>query len=447
MVTSRPFLAKIPASLASVSGAKPVQPEMPIFTLVCADAGAARRTKPRRRHDHLQLHLTPPVQKRRNPALPASQHGAEARSQLCKKQHVSAARPAARSRQRLPGRHRRARLLSYDAKLLRGFCPERELGLEEFGGLFRSCRRPSDRARIRASARVRAPADREWPRRWRALSFLMMSGGVPAGAISMNQPEKSKPGKVSATAGMSGAADSRWVEAVASARNAPLRRCDSRIDAENTPAWVRPAIVSCKPLLMLTDGISSNFVPARLLSACAVTPARLRGPSTDIDILPGAALSSAISSGKRLGRHVGMHHHDLMASRHERDRRKILDRIVAQILHHVGIGDERGRGREEEGVAVGRRTRRRLRADHIAGARLVLDHEALAESDRKLVGDHARHHIGTCARGLRDDEGDRPLRPVLCRSMLREQQVRSSQRATAIGRLMFALPRLRCYED
>src|SRR5262245_2008859 len=44
IVTSRPFLAKMPASLASVSGAKPVQPEMPIATLVpCASAGPVER--------------------------------------------------------------------------------------------------------------------------------------------------------------------------------------------------------------------------------------------------------------------------------------------------------------------------------------------------------------------------------------------------------------------
>src|SRR6476660_4009027 len=41
MVTSRPFFAKMPASLARVSGAKPVQPEIPMTTLVpCASAGA-----------------------------------------------------------------------------------------------------------------------------------------------------------------------------------------------------------------------------------------------------------------------------------------------------------------------------------------------------------------------------------------------------------------------
>src|SRR3954454_1975217 len=40
MVTSRPFFAKMPASLARVSGAKPVQPEVPMATLVpCASAG------------------------------------------------------------------------------------------------------------------------------------------------------------------------------------------------------------------------------------------------------------------------------------------------------------------------------------------------------------------------------------------------------------------------
>ena len=36
IVTSRPFLAKMPASLARTSGAKPVQPEIPIETFVCA---------------------------------------------------------------------------------------------------------------------------------------------------------------------------------------------------------------------------------------------------------------------------------------------------------------------------------------------------------------------------------------------------------------------------
>src|SRR3954465_5813054 len=42
IVTSRPFLAKMPASLARVSGAKPVQPEIAMVTLVCAAAGATR---------------------------------------------------------------------------------------------------------------------------------------------------------------------------------------------------------------------------------------------------------------------------------------------------------------------------------------------------------------------------------------------------------------------
>src|SRR5215475_4413442 len=44
IVTSSPFLAKMPASLARVSGAKPVHPEMPMVTLVpCAAAGVAKR--------------------------------------------------------------------------------------------------------------------------------------------------------------------------------------------------------------------------------------------------------------------------------------------------------------------------------------------------------------------------------------------------------------------
>ena len=44
IVTSRPFFLKMPASLASVSGAKPVHPEMPMPTLTSsASAGVAGR--------------------------------------------------------------------------------------------------------------------------------------------------------------------------------------------------------------------------------------------------------------------------------------------------------------------------------------------------------------------------------------------------------------------
>src|SRR5258707_12247518 len=44
MVTSRPFFLKIPALLASVSGAKPVHPEIPMATLgSSAKAGAETR--------------------------------------------------------------------------------------------------------------------------------------------------------------------------------------------------------------------------------------------------------------------------------------------------------------------------------------------------------------------------------------------------------------------
>ena len=43
MFTSSPFFLKMPASLASVSGAKPVQPDMPIETAVSAAAEPAAR--------------------------------------------------------------------------------------------------------------------------------------------------------------------------------------------------------------------------------------------------------------------------------------------------------------------------------------------------------------------------------------------------------------------
>jgi len=46
MLTSSPFFLKMPASLASVSGAKPVHPEMPILSLVsCAEAEAGKTSR------------------------------------------------------------------------------------------------------------------------------------------------------------------------------------------------------------------------------------------------------------------------------------------------------------------------------------------------------------------------------------------------------------------
>ena len=44
----------------------------------------------------------------------------------------------------------------------------------------------------------------------------MIAGGTPVGAASANQPAKSKPGKVSATAGTSGNSGSRLSDVTAS---------------------------------------------------------------------------------------------------------------------------------------------------------------------------------------------------------------------------------------
>ena len=72
-----------------------------------------------------------------------------------------------------------------------------------------------------------------------------------AGAISMNQPPKSKPGSVAEIKGTSGKAVLFLFAGTAIARNAPSQISDSTTEIENTPTSVRPAIVSWTPLWML----------------------------------------------------------------------------------------------------------------------------------------------------------------------------------------------------
>jgi hypothetical protein len=83
----------------------------------------------------------------------------------------------------------------------------------------------------------------------------------------------------------------------------------------------------------------------------------------------------------------------------------------------VRIGDQRRRTRKKERVAVGRRAGRELRADHIAAARAILEHDRLADPRRKRIGDGAADQIGTAAGGLRADELDRAVGPGLALSL------------------------------
>ena len=61
------------------------------------------------------------------------------------------------------------------------------------------------------------------------------------------------------------------------------------------------------------------------------------------------------------------------------DRRKILHRVVRQLAHQVWIDREIARLSDHQRVAVGRRFRRGVGAEHARRARAIVDHDLLAE--------------------------------------------------------------------
>ena len=93
------------------------------------------------------------------------------------------------------------------------------------------------------------------------------------------------------------------------------------------------------------------------------------------------------------------------------DGREALGRIVG-CLAQDRLHGERGVGREQECVAVGRRPGDRLGADDAARPAPVLDDELLAECLGELVGPGPADEVAGPARRVGQDQLDRPLRPA-----------------------------------
>ncbi len=128
--------------------------------------------------------------------------------------------------------------------------------------------------------------------------------------------------------------------------------------------------------------------------------------------LPGFFLAYSTSSLHRLDADRGMNDEAADDVADAADRIEALDRIVgglAQGRHHR----QRRVGRQEKVVAVGRRLRCRLGADHAAGAAAVLDHELLAEGLAEFVGPGTPDRVGGAARRIGQDDLDRALGPAL----------------------------------
>jgi hypothetical protein len=99
-------------------------------------------------------------------------------------------------------------------------------------------------------------------------------------------------------------------------------------------------------------------------------------------------------------------------ARNEGDGRKILQRIVFDLLGHDRL-DHEGRACEQQRVAVGRRDRGRLGADGRAAAGFVVDHDRLAELALQLLRQQAREDVVRRARRVGHDDSNWLARKTL----------------------------------
>ena len=111
--------------------------------------------------------------------------------------------------------------------------------------------------------------------------------------------------------------------------------------------------------------------------------------------------------------HIGMGHQHLMTARDHGDGLEILHGIIGHPLHQEGVRRQSSGSRDEKGVAIGRGARCCCGADDIGAAGLVLDDDPLPKGTGQTIRQNARHHIGTGAASLRDDEGQGTRRPGL----------------------------------
>ncbi len=104
----------------------------------------------------------------------------------------------------------------------------------------------------------------------------------------------------------------------------------------------------------------------------------------------------------------GIDHQDLEALRELRDRREVLQRIVAGRGRNRRIDGEHAGVANQQRIAVRRRRCDRAGAQRAAGPRPVLHHARLAELRNESRGD-PRRDVGRAARCARNDQLDRVI--------------------------------------
>jgi hypothetical protein len=106
---------------------------------------------------------------------------------------------------------------------------------------------------------------------------------------------------------------------------------------------------------------------------------------------------------------------------------EILCGVIGNIRHDPGR-DRMRRGIDQDGVAVGICPRHCADPERAARPDAVLDHDRLAQFDRKRLEHGARHHVGRAAGPDRNDRLDRSGRSSLGRQSLRPRRSGETER-------------------
>ena len=98
----------------------------------------------------------------------------------------------------------------------------------------------------------------------------------------------------------------------------------------------------------------------------------------------------------RVQRGTRLHHQHRRHDGDQADRRKILFRVIRQLLEQDRIGRQIG-GRHENGIAVRLRPRHQRKRRQPRAAAAIVDHDRLPEIRGNGRRDHARQHVGAAA--------------------------------------------------
>ena len=135
-----------------------------------------------------------------------------------------------------------------------------------------------------------------------------------------------------------------------------------------------------------------------------------RRTAAGIGELAGVLLGQRDQFFNRIGRNFRIDHQHEGQVAGPRDRREILDRIVAHGLQQIRIGRMCRVRRHKQRVAVRRRAGDVTRRDRAVGAGLVVDNHADPERGAEFLRDDPRRGVGAATGGERQHQRDVAVR-------------------------------------